>query len=164
MIKNFFFTVLFLTGNLIMACAQDSLKIYNPAENANEQIKKAILDASKENKHVFLFVGGNWCKWCKLFDKFTHENFQVDSMLKADYVVEHINFSKENKNLETMKALDFPQRFGFPVFVILDASGKRIHTQQTGYLEEGQGYSKDKVMEFLQQWSPNALKAEQYEK
>ena len=83
--------------------------------------------------------------------------------MKADYIVEHINFSKENRNLPLMQELDFPQRFGFPVFVILDEKGKRIHTQNSGYLEEGEGYSKKKVMEFLQQWSPAALEPAQYE-
>ena len=35
-----------------------------------------------------------------------------------------INYSKENKNPETMALLEYPQRFGFPVLVVLDAAGK----------------------------------------
>lgn len=161
--KRIFATVIF-SGFLFSASAQSEFKLYNIEANAIEQLKHATNQAGKENKHVMLIIGGNWCKWCKLFDTFSHENFQVDSMLKADFIVEHINFSKENKNLQVMEALEFPQRFGFPVFVIMDGDGKRIHTQQTGYLEQDKGYSKEKVMEFLKQWSPSALKAEQYMK
>ena len=161
MIKKFFATLLF-TAFLFFASAQSEFKLYNAEENAMEQMKNATTQAGKENKHVLLIIGGNWCKWCKLFDEFSHKTFQVDSMLNADFIVEHINFSKENKNLQAMQALEFPQRFGFPVFAIMDGTGKRIHTQQTGYLEEDKGYSKEKVVEFLQQWSPAALKAEQY--
>jgi thioredoxin-related protein len=162
MILNKLFATLFFTGLLFSAAAQGEFKLYDDKINPTEQIQSATKQALTENKHVLLVIGGNWCKWCKWFDKFSHENFQVDSMLQSDFVVEHINFSKENKNLQTIQVLDFPQRFGFPVFVILDATGKRIHTQQTGYLEENQGYSKEKVMEFLEQWNPVALKAEQY--
>ena len=44
----------------------------------------------------------------------------------------------------------YPQRFGFPVFIILDDKGNRIHTQNSEYLEEGKGYNKDKIAEFFE--------------
>ena len=56
-----------------------------------------------------------------------------------------------------MKRLENPGRFGYPVFVILDANGKRIHTQDSGLLEEDKGYSKRKVSTFLKGWAPSAL-------
>ncbi len=99
-----------------------------------------------------------------MLDKFCHGNSQIDSLLKADYVVEHINFSKENKNDAAMAMLGFPQRFGFPVMVILNSSGERIHTQNTGYLEEGEGYSSAKLEEFLKQWNRQALNPDNYNK
>jgi thioredoxin-related protein len=152
------FSVL-LSGNIY---AQDKNGLYNPSRDANNQIDSALNIAAKENKHVLLQVGGNWCSWCLLLHKFYASEPQVDSVLKANYVLEFINYSKENKNLKVMERLDFPQRFGFPVLVILDASGKRLHTQNTAYLEEGKGYNKEKVLEFLIQWSPKALKPESY--
>ena len=79
-----------------------------------------------------------------------------------NYIWIMVNYSKENKNLAELKKLDYPQRFGFPVFVILDSSGKRIHTQNSSYLEEGEGYSKKKVLDFLTQWTPDALNPEHY--
>ncbi len=143
---------------------KESVKIYHDNADARQQIIEATKKASKENKHVFLMLGGNWCKWCRMFEAFRTADNTVDSLFTANFVVEHINFSKENKNNEVMKTLDFPQRFGFPVFVILDATGKRLHTQRTDYLEEGQGYSASKVAQFLQQWSPAALTPDQYQK
>ena len=151
---------LFTTGNVF---AQQKFEVYHPDADARQQVDEAVVRAAAEHKNVFLFIGGNWCGWCRKFYKFSKEDFQIDSLMKADYIVEHINFSKENRNLPLMQELDFPQRFGFPVFVILDEKGKRIHTQNSGYLEEGEGYRKKKVMEFLQQWSPAALEPAQYE-
>lgn len=151
---------LFTTGNVF---AQEKFAVYHPDADAKQQVDKAIVKATAEHKNVFLFIGGNWCGWCRKYYKFSKADFQIDSLMNADFIVEHINFSKENRNLALMQELDFPQRFGFPVFVILDKKGKRIHTQNTGYLEDGEGYSKKKVMEFLQQWSPAALEPTQYE-
>jgi thioredoxin-related protein len=144
--------------------AEKPVEIYHPELDAKKQMIDAVAQANLNNKHVLLMVGGNWCKWCRMFEKFLHADAQLDSTVSANFVFEHINFSKENKNEELLKELEFPQRFGFPVFVILDSNGKRIHTQNSGYLEQGEGYSKEKVIEFFNQWSVSALKEENYKK
>ena len=142
--------------------SQHSTALYDTTVNAMKQIDSLVSVAGRENKHVFLQVGGNWCKWCRKFAAFTAAEAEVDSLLKADFVVGHINYSKENKNPEAMKRLGYPQRFGFPVFVILDPKGNRIHTQNSGYLESGEGYDNQKVTEFLKQWNPNAIRDSSY--
>jgi len=141
--------------------AQDSL-IYHPELIAAEQIKAATIKATAENKHVLLMIGGNWCRWCKMFNKFVVTDFQLDSAMNKNFVVEHINYSKENKNAETLKKLHFPERFGFPVFVILSSGGELIHTQNSAYLEKGEGYDKETVMEFFNQWRKEALDEKNY--
>ena len=122
-------TILMTFGMINQVNAQEKVAIYHPEKNAFEQIKQAEITAQKEGKHVFLMIGGNWCRWCRMFDAFSKTDLSVDSAFKANYVIEHINYSKENKNDSLMQQLEFPQRFGFPVFVILDAHGKRLHTQ-----------------------------------
>lgn len=64
---------------------------------------------------------------------------------------------KKNDKDPIWKELGFPQRFGFPVFVILDENGNRIHTQNSAYLEEGKGHSPAKIAEFLKHWSSAAV-------
>ena len=51
-----------------------------------------------------------------------------------------------------------PARFGFPVFVVLDANGKVLHTQDSSFLEEDKGYSEKKVLRFFKNWTPAAVK------
>ncbi len=143
---------------IIMVNAQTTeMKYYDPNADAMKDVKEAVAKAKESNKHVLLQIGGNWCKWCRLYDKWSHETPMIDSLLKADYVVVHVNYSPENKNSELMKELEYPQRFGFPVIVILDKKGIRLHTQNSGYLEQGEGYNEKKVEEFLQSWNVNAF-------
>jgi thiol:disulfide interchange protein len=144
--------------------AQDNnnFNVYNPQADAMLDLNEAVTKANAKGKHVLVQIGGNWCKWCRMFYTWSHENATIDSLINADYVVLHSNYSKENKNPELMKRLEYPQRFGFPVFVILDGSGNRLHTQNTGYLEDGEGYSEKKVAEFLKQWNASAIKEENY--
>ena len=55
--------------------------------------------------------------------------------------------------MDLLEKLDFPHRFGFPVLVILDHEGNRIHTQNSVYLEEDKGYSKKKLIGFFKDWT-----------
>lgn len=153
------FMIGFLSSSLL---AQEKFDLYNPEADAKKDIELAIEKAQKENKHILIQVGGNWCGWCKLFHDLTTTDEDLVQYIDENYEVIHLNYSKENTNLEVLEQLDFPQRFGFPVFVILDKNGQRIHTQNSGYLEEGQGHSQKKVMEFLKHWSPAAINPENY--
>jgi thioredoxin-related protein len=142
--------------------AADSTRLYNPYANVEKDIAVAVAKAKKENKHVMIQVGGNWCIWCYKFNAFTMTDSTLKQMIESNYVVYHLNYSKENKNLAYLSKLGNPQRFGFPVMVILDAEGKQLHTQDSSLLEKGNGYDEEKVKSFLQQWSPAALKASAY--
>ena len=145
---------------LFTASAQDASKPYNPDADAKADLKKAVELAKKENKNVLIQIGGNWCPWCLRFHALATslaENRFHRSIM--DYVYLLLNYSKENKNMDVMEQLGFPNRFGFPVFVILDGDGKRLNTQDSGLLEHcrEKGYDTTKVVTFLSQWSVKAI-------
>lgn len=142
--------------------SQEKPTIYNPNADAKADLKNAIARAKAENKHVLIQVGGNWCSWCIKFHKFATTEFKIDSIIKSDYVYLLLNYSKENKNLDVLKTLQNPQRFGFPVFVILDGNGKLLHTQDSGLLELDKGYDPKKVLTFLKGWNFKALDPSNY--
>jgi len=108
----------------VFAFSQEKANVYNPNADAKADLKNAIAKAKTENKHVLIQVGGNWCPWCIKFHKMATTDAKIDSIISADYVYILLNYSKENKNLDVLKNLQNPQRFGFPVFVILDGNGK----------------------------------------
>lgn len=148
---------------VLSACANNKDKgIYDPEADAKKELAKAIAEAKKEDKHVLVQIGGNWCPWCIKLHQFVESSQAVDSIIKADYVFLRINYSKENKNLEVLEKLEYPQRFGFPVIVVLDGDGKRLHTQDSGFLEENQSYSEKKLKHFLSSWNKEALDPNNY--
>jgi len=111
---------------------------------------------------VFIQIGGNWCVWCARFIDFVGTDKQIDSLVNANYIVYHMNYSKENKNAKLLARYSYPQRFGFPVFLILDGDGKLLHVQNSVYLEEGKTYNRNTVIGFFKDWSPKALEPSQY--
>jgi thioredoxin-related protein len=151
--------VLILTSMMFLeARTQTStVKIYNPDADASGDIAAAVQMAKAQHKHVLIIAGGNWCSWCIEFNRFIFIQESIDSLVDKCFILYHLNYSKENKNLAVFAKYAYPQRFGFPVFIILDANGNRIHTQDSEYLKEGKSYSKEKVLDFLLQWTPQAL-------
>lgn len=161
--KKFFLSVLILAISAY-CFSQDMTKfnLYKPGDDAVKEIETAAKQAKQEGKFVFIQVGGNWCIWCARFNEFVTKDASLDSMVQKNFVVYHLNYSKENYNARLLAKYGFPQRFGFPVFLVLDSKGNLLHTQNSAYLEEGKGYSKEKVMEFFQNWSPSAFDPANY--
>ena len=148
--------LLLISVNMLQAQEKKN-KLYNPYENADSAITIVKKKAALEGKHILIQIGGNWCSWCIEFNRFTTTDKQMDSLLKADFVIYHLNYSKENLNKKLLEQFGFPQRFGFPVFIVLDNNGKQLHTQNSSYLEKDKSYNKEKVMEFFQHWNAKAL-------
>ena len=136
--------------------------LYKPEENAKEGISSAVKEAKKSGKHVLVEIGGNWCIWCARFNDFVNNDKSLDSLISSNYVVYHLNYSKENKNTDLLTKYEFPQRFGFPVFLILNEKGDLIHTQTSWYLESGKSYDKEKVTAFFTDWGTKAFEPAQY--
>ncbi|MGX5820101.1 thioredoxin family protein [Chitinophaga lutea] len=157
------FILLLLAAGFSASAQSHSLdSIYNPAANARQDMAAAVRKAAADNKHVLLQIGGNWCIWCRRLYKFVHDRPELLQEQDKNYVVYHLNYSKENKNLDILKELGFPQRFGFPVLVILDAKGRRLHTQNTALLESADSYDEKKIADMLRDWSPQALEPARY--
>jgi thioredoxin-related protein len=157
--------LIYIMVTAVTAFSQDMKKfhLYKPEENAEQEIAQAVKKAKTDGKHVLIQVGGNWCIWCARFNDFISSDKTSDSLMKANYVVYHLNYSGENTNEKLLAKYRYPQRMGFPVFLILDGEGKLLHTQNSGYLEDGKkSYNRAYVISFLTEWSPAALNPAQY--
>ena len=160
--------VALLATTALLLDAQTALKkVYNEDLNPIEQIDKALAKARKESKNVVCQVGGNWCPWCLRFADFISRDSTISQVIDQNYVYIHVNYNPRKTENNKEKAqqteamlhrLNNPVRFGFPVFVVLDENGKVIHTQDSSFLEEGNGYNKEKVLRFFNCWTPKAVK------
>lgn len=141
---------------------------YNPDQNVRADLKKAMEQAERENKHLLVQFGGNWCPWCLRFHALVHGSPQVDSLVRASYVYTLANVAREKdkRDWDLFREYGYPNRFGFPVFVILDGKGKLLHIQDSGILEHctEKGYDTVRVVSFLKMWTPAAVDPKTYQK
>jgi len=157
--KSLLLSVLFLSVSFASLAQERKTygQIYDTAADIEADIKNAVIQAQAEHKNVLLQIGGNWCIWCIRFHQFVAKNDTLNQFLYANFVPVLVNYDKKDSQSPIWKALGYPQRFGFPVFVVLDETGHLIHIQNSAYLEEADGYSTEKVFEFLKHWSPVAI-------
>jgi thioredoxin-related protein len=162
--------ILFVTcyASRVTCSAQTSTKPpYNENQDARADLKKAIELAKKEHKHVLVQFGGNWCPWCIRFHQMANFTNPIDSLIRTDYVYTLVNVSQDKKkrDYQLFRDYGYPNRFGYPVFIVLDGDGKILHIQDSGILEHCQvkGYDTTKVATFLKMWNVKALDPATYQ-
>jgi len=129
--------------------------IYDGKLDVKKAVSDALLQAKKENKHLILMFGGNWCPWCHKL----HELFNSDSGIKkfiADnylLIMVDIGTRKEplNADLVTMFRV---QKLGYPSIAVLGQTGELLAVQSTGVLEKDKAHDPKRVMGFLTAQAP----------
>ena len=164
--KRFLLSFLALFIAFVADAQTAAKKVYDENINPIEQINQAVLKAGMEGKYVICQVGGNWCPWCLRFADFITNDTTISHLIDENYVYIHVNYNPRKSEGEEktklanamLERLNNPARFGFPVFVVLGEEGKVIHIQDSSFLEEGQGYDKEKVLRFFKNWTPKAVR------
>jgi thioredoxin-related protein len=103
-----------------------------------------------KDRKILVIVGGDWCSWCHLLNKYFKTHDSIYQKLNETFVVLKVNYSDENKNETFFK--NYPAVNGYPYFMILDKNKKYLGKQDTGKLEQGRGYSDSKMLAFINKW------------
>ncbi len=164
--KKVAITFLAILLTMMVNAQATTRKVYDEDINPIRQIDLAVAKAKSEGKFVVCQVGGNWCPWCLRFADFITNDTTISKVIDENFVYAHVNYNprktegeaKARQAAALMKRLDNCGRFGFPVFVVLDEEGRVVHIQDSSFLEEGQGYNKEKVLRFFRNWTPKAVK------
>ena len=133
------------------ALAADLPSKFDPARDAAADVAQALAIARAEGKRVIVDVGGEWCTWCHIMDRFIAANADIRSRIDAHYVWVKVNFSPQNKNEALLSR--WPTVGGYPHLFVLDANGKLLQSQNTGELEAGKSYDRTRFIAFLDRWS-----------
>ena len=121
---------------------------FDPSRDAAADVRTGIDLARAQKKRVLVDVGGEWCIWCHILDKFIASHPPVKRLVDENFVVVKVNFSPQNRNEAVLS--QWPKVKGYPHLFVLDADGKLVHSQNTDELEAGKDYDEAKVIAFLE--------------
>jgi thiol:disulfide interchange protein len=125
---------------------------FDPGRDAAADVQHALEAAQRQRKLVLVDVGGEWCSWCHIFDRFVASHPQVHKLLEERYVLVKVNYSPQQRNEALLSR--YPKVAGYPHFFVLDATGKVLSSQPSGELEAGSSYDEAKVLAFLRRHQP----------
>ena len=144
-------------GAIAVACAALLLAVsvraadlpskFDPARDAARDVENALALAKAQGKRVIVDVGGEWCSWCHVLDRFIAANGDVRDVLAAQFVWLKVNYSKQNENAAVLQ--HWPNVAGYPHLFVLDTAGTVVLSQDTEVLEDGRSYDKKRFLDFL---------------
>lgn len=125
-------------------------RVYDEQRDPYADGRKALKLAEETHRKVLIEVGGDWCSWCHVLDRFIKDHPRLESRLHEIFVVLKVNISDSNDNVEFMRA--FPWVQGYPHMYITDSSGTILHSQDTAEFRENKKYSEQRFNDFFEHW------------
>ncbi len=124
---------------------------YDSARDPFSDGRAALQLAKDTGRRVLIEVGGNWCNWCHVLDRFLDQHPSVRTKLHETFVLLKVNVDGENDNSEFLST--FPPAMGYPHMYITENDGSIVHSQDTAeFLHDGK-YSEPQFLTFLARWS-----------
>lgn len=124
---------------------------YDWRANAYRDLERAIDQASAQNKRILIVVGGNWCGWCEVLDRFLSRDAEAHTAFERSFVVLKVNMSPQNENAAFLSG--FPESRGYPDFFILESNGAYLGRQRTDLLEGERDYDSARMVAFAERWA-----------
>ncbi|GAA4336464.1 hypothetical protein GCM10023149_45280 [Mucilaginibacter gynuensis] len=115
----------------IAACSTKPAK-----PSANDVMKQAYAQATKENKNVIIVFQSSTREWCKKFEASINDE-SVKKLIDDNYVVVYLDLMEDpnKKELENPGAIDILTKYqgekaGLPFWVVADAKGTKLADSQ----------------------------------
>jgi thiol:disulfide interchange protein len=125
---------------------------FDPARDPARDLELALRIARAAGRNVIVEVGGEWCSWCHILDRFFSANADIRRYRDAKFVWLKVNWSKENRNEAFLR--HYPAIKEYPHLFVLDAGGKVLHSQNSEELETTRSYDPVAMRAFLVRWAP----------
>jgi len=125
--------------------------LYPADADANAEIAAALQQAHRENKHVIVNFGGDWCGDCQVLDIYLHQSPNLE-LLDHNFVLVHVDIGHSDKNVDVAARYGVPLKRGVPALAVLDQHGKVLFSQATGDFSDMRYMQPTSVTEFLNRW------------
>ena len=123
---------------------------YDPKRNAFDDGRAALELAKKTNRRVMIEIGGDWCVYCHIFDRFIKSDEEVAKRFFDTFVLLKVNYSDENPNKEFLS--NFKGINGYPYIFITENNGKVIYGNDMREMTNKGKPNKEKMFSFLKRW------------
>jgi thiol-disulfide isomerase/thioredoxin len=100
---------------------------YDRRADAQADLGRAVDQARRENKHVLVVFGANWCPDCRQLAADMAEP-ALGTPIATRFVVTKVDVGNFNRNGRTVNQMGNPVDLGIPAVVVLDGQGRQLGT------------------------------------
>lgn len=125
--------------------------IYPTVEEAQNDVKTALVQARQQHKRVILDFGGDWCPDCQVLNIYFNQSPNRE-LLEKNFIRVNVNIGHEDANVELAHKYGVPLK-GVPALSVLDEHGKLLYAQTKEFSDMRHLQSSD-LTEFLNKWKP----------
>ncbi len=100
---------------------------YDRRADAQADLGRAVDQARRENKHVLVVFGANWCPDCRKLASDMAEP-ALGTPIAERFVVTKVDVGNFNRNGRIVNQMGNPVDLGIPAVVVLDAKGQQLGT------------------------------------
>ena len=100
---------------------------YDRRADAQADLGRAVDQARRENKHVLVVFGANWCPDCRKLSADMTEP-ALGTPIAERFVVAKVDVGNFNRNGRIVNQMGNPVDHGIPAVVVLDGQGRQLGT------------------------------------
>lgn len=129
--------------------------LFNPAQDAYQDLQEARARALRERKNVLIELGADWCDWCHRLDTFIRSHPDLSLLRSHRYIHVRLYVGEEERLSGICEHL--PPFDEVPYFFVFRPDGHWLHSQATSPWEDGQDYNYERIWEFLSMWGDKEM-------
>lgn len=125
---------------------------FDTNRDAAADIKAAVAQAQRTHKRVILYIGGDWCPYCRQLGQLFSADPPLLKLRDASFITVYVYYGPGNRNGQALSS--YGKFVGVPHYFILDSNGSLLHSEHLIDLRSNRDYSPEKMKQFLTQWAP----------
>ena len=125
-------------------------KPYDTSADADALLARAI-NSLEPNKKLLLVLGGNWCPDCRVLAGMLKSS-EVKEVINKNYIVQHIDVGRFDKNLHIPKKFGIEKLYGVPTVLVIDQDKQVLNSPFIDDWTTARTKKPEDLTDYLSRW------------
>ena len=140
--------LLLLLTALLTAAAMAASMPYDPAADAKQDVRNALLAAKTAGVPVLIVMGANWCEDCRALDAALNSGKNAE-LIPRHFKLVKVDVGNFDRNLDLSASYGNPIKKGIPAAVVLSPDNQVLYATRGGELSNARRMSDTGIYDFF---------------
>ena len=143
------------TTEKVKSDGRDARQIYDMQADGERLLASALRQAQKEEKHVLLSLGANWCSDSQNTYDALHRQADLQELLQDRFVLAMVDANNRvgfQRNQMIINRYQVDLKRGIPVLLVLNAEGELLSDDPSQIPLDSDHEAPEKIVRYLNTW------------